>query len=452
MNSLRLPVAAMILSFVFLSTTFGAPAAPADPAGDKIRVLVVTGGHGYEKEPFVELFQSMAGIEPVHVEHPAGGNAFVPKDKPQDYTEGFKHDVIVLYDLWQPLPEQARENFLRLLGRGKGLVVLHHALADYQAWAEFEKIAGGRFFLQPAPDHPASGFREGVDVDVEVADPRHPITAGISPFRVHDEVYSRFRVLQSVHPLLTTNHPESGKVLAWAHRYANARVATVQLGHGPPTYKHPSYRRLLHQAIRWAAGVYPSPEPDRDGCRRLFDGRTLDGWVVMGRPDGFAVRDGVIRSEGGKGGLWLRSARQYEDFELEVEWRVSPNGNSGVFVRCTEDSHPWETGSEIQISNEPRDDSHCTGSVYGVVAVNPRPDESAEKWHRFQIRCAGPRITVTSDGVKVVEADGRRIEKLGAKPTRGYVGLQDSHAPAGSWIEYRNIRLKELPRAGASSD
>ena len=103
--------------------------------------------------------------------------------------------------------------------------------------------------------------------------------------------------------------------------------------------------------------------------------------------------------------------------------------------------------SRLSNRGQPRDDLHCTGSLYGSVAVEPRPDESAEKWHAVEIRCEGPGIAVSVDGVKVVAADGDAVEALKSKARRGYIGLQDSHAPKGCWIEYRNIRLKDLTSA-----
>lgn len=176
----------------------------------------------------------------------------------------------------------------------------------------------------------------------------------------------------------------------------------------------------------------------------LFDGKSLAGWTVMGDPAGWQVIDGVIRSEAGKGGNWLRSNRTYSDFVLRLEWRVSQNGNSGVFVRCKESGNPWETGHEVQITNEPRDDLHCTGSLYGTVAVNPRPDESFGKWHTFEIRCEGTRIQVIADGVRCVDADMTRIEAIRNKPLSGYIGLQDAHTAPGGWIEFRNVRVEEI--------
>ena len=99
-----------------------------------------------------------------------------------------------------------------------------------------------------------------------------------------------------------------------------------------------------------------------------------------------------------------------------------------------------------------------TPEKHGYAAVKPRPDESADKWHTFEIHCIGPKIKVISDGVTVVDVDQTKLtapDEKGytdpkTKPLHGYIGLQDSHSPAGHYVEYRNIRIKELKPAPGS--
>jgi hypothetical protein len=202
--------------------------------------------------------------------------------------------------------------------------------------------------------------------------------------------------------------------------------------------------------------IGPAQAADREeGFAPLFNGKDLDGWVVMGKKEGWQIKDGVLRSEGAKGGDWIRTAKPYGDFILKVEWKVSRNGNSGVFLRAAERGAPWQSGYEVQISNDPRDEMHCTGALYGYAAVKKRPDESADKWHTFEIHCVGPQIKVIADGVTVIDVDQTKLpapKEAGytdprTKPLAGYIGLQDSHSPAGHSIEYRNIRIKELKPA-----
>lgn len=195
----------------------------------------------------------------------------------------------------------------------------------------------------------------------------------------------------------------------------------------------------------------PAPEPGVPaGWTPLFTGDGLGSFECVGAPEAYAVTEGgVLHSEGGLGGDWLRSRERYSDFVLHAEWRVSPGGNSGVFLRAATEGSPWETGHECQISNEqpPRDDLHCTGALYGEVAASPRPDETPEIWRTYEIHCVGPRITVLVDGARTLDVDAREIDAIREKPLVGHVGLQDSHTAAGCWVEYRNVWIKELERA-----
>jgi hypothetical protein len=209
----------------------------------KIRALVVTGGHGFEREPFFAMFKGHEGITYQSVEHPNAHDWFKPEAAGQ-------FDVIVLYDMWQDITDAAKAHFINLLKQGKGLVALHHALAGYQTWNEYATIIGGKFRLQKGSEKPST-FKHGVKFTVHVADSSHPVTKGLKDFEMVDETYGDFDVRPHVKPLLTTDEPTSGKTIGWAHTYGKSRVVYVQLGHDHTAYDNPNYRRLVAQAIRW---------------------------------------------------------------------------------------------------------------------------------------------------------------------------------------------------------
>lgn len=189
-------------------------------------------------------------------------------------------------------------------------------------------------------------------------------------------------------------------------------------------------------------------EPDAEGFLHLFNGKDLSGWDIWANKSDFKVVDGVIRSEQGGGGQFmLYRGQEFDDFELVIEWRVSPKGNSGIFIRSPFREWPWSTAYEIQISNEqpPRDDAHCLGSIYAYSPVNPRPDETPERWRTFNIRAEGDLITVVLDGQKINEFNQSTKEETKDKPKSGYIGVQDCHTgEPGTWIEYRVIKVKPL--------
>ena len=217
----------------------------------RTRVLVVTGGHGFESEPFLRMFKDNPDITFTAVEHPLA-HALFKAEAAKDY------DVVVLYDMWQKIDDAAKADFSNLIASGKGLVAMHHCIASYQDWPEYRKIIGGIYYLKPQAEDglekPASVYQEGLDLKVKVADSAHPVTVGVSPeFAIHDESYGKFSMLPDSHPLLTTDDPTSDKVIGWYRTYGKARVVYLQGGHDHAAYANPEFKKLLANAIRWTA-------------------------------------------------------------------------------------------------------------------------------------------------------------------------------------------------------
>jgi hypothetical protein len=217
----------------------------------KTRVLVITGGHDFERGPFFKMLQDNSEIQVQAVEHPKAFEHFKPAAAQQ-------YDVVVLYDMWQEIPAEARENFEKLLRQGKGLVALHHCLASYQNWPEYEKIIGGKYYLEKRKidekEIPASTYKHDVRFTVRIADKHHPITAGLSDFEILDETYGGYGVAPGVQKLLTTEEPTSTPIIGWARQYEKSKVVYLALGHDHAAYENPNFRRLLAQSIRWTAG------------------------------------------------------------------------------------------------------------------------------------------------------------------------------------------------------
>jgi type 1 glutamine amidotransferase len=76
----------------------------------------------------------------------------------------------------------------------------------------------------------------------------------MSDFDITDEIYNYYDVKPGVHVLLTTDHPGSGKVIAWTHTYQKSPVVYLLLGHDHTAYQNPNYRRLVERAILWVGG------------------------------------------------------------------------------------------------------------------------------------------------------------------------------------------------------
>jgi type 1 glutamine amidotransferase len=248
-----LPLIAPVLFVVFATSAAPTFAQPVEKPREKTKVLIVTGGHGFERKPFFQIFADNPDIEFTKAEQKKTSEAYDRKDL-KDY------DVIVLYDMVQQITDGQKANVLALLDRGVGLVVLHHAIVSYQSWPEFEQIIGGRY-PEPADKKGVStealGYEHDVDIPCVIVANGHPVTAGLSDFTIHDEIYWGFRVGRDVTPLVTTTQPKSGKPLAWARKGGKSRVVYVQLGHGPSAFGDANYRQLIRQSIRWTAKGEP---------------------------------------------------------------------------------------------------------------------------------------------------------------------------------------------------
>jgi type 1 glutamine amidotransferase len=216
---------------------------------DKIKVVVVTGGHGF-KESFFSLFDGYDDIEYVNSEQKDHSEIF-------EDIRGWDYDVVVLFNMTQKISDKRKGNFLKLLDKGVGVVALHHCIGAFQNWPEYRRIIGGRYYLTAFEEHgqmhEKSGYDHDVDMTVHIEDNEHPVTRGISDFVVHDEVYNKCVFESDNYVILSTNHPASDKSLAWVRKYSKTRVCYIQMGHGTSIYSDKNYRRLVAQAIRWSA-------------------------------------------------------------------------------------------------------------------------------------------------------------------------------------------------------
>jgi type 1 glutamine amidotransferase len=216
----------------------------AKPA-KRISVLVVTGGHPFPVQPFRNLFGGYSNMDCTFVDETVGGEAY-------DDISHWRYDSIVLYNHMKNLSEKRQANFLQLLDRGVGLVILHHAIYGYRPWPEFQKIVGVTSWL--------SDYKLDVDFKVHIEDPQHPITLGLKDFLIHDETYQGYGLAPNVHVLLSTNEPTNVKAIAWTHTYRKSPVCFFQLGHDANAYSNEMFRRVLGRAISWSAGKRSSAE------------------------------------------------------------------------------------------------------------------------------------------------------------------------------------------------
>ena len=236
-----------VIAFLLLFIITGVHASFAQQK--KIRVLVVTGGHGFKHKPFYNVFNSIPSITYDSLVQPQA-NALIAS------PEVNKYDVLVFYDMPDSITPTQQNAYINLLKKGTSMIFLHHSLVSYQNWPEFVKIVGGQYHTHDVVvngDTLKTSYDHDVTFPVKVEDKKHPVTRGISDFEIVDEVYNGAEILPGVKPLLSTTHPKSMRYLAWVNHYGNSDVIYIQLGHGPSGYDNPNFRKLIQQAIEWSA-------------------------------------------------------------------------------------------------------------------------------------------------------------------------------------------------------
>ena len=255
----------LILPLFCLIASSGLSQTPATDA--PVKVLVITGGHEYEEEPFADVFRSMKKVTYTHA---VFGVDAEKKLKPEEVKN---YDVLVFYDMNQNCQPYLAD-MQALFEVGKGVVFLHHALGSCAEITEYGFMVGGHArFGSDDPTKTNTKYLHDTSYRAHIEDPTNPITAGMSDFDVHDEVYSNYFVSSNAHILLTTDNPNSGRQLAWTWNYKNSRVVYIELGHNHVTYENPNYRRMVERAILWVnnrlSDATAQGLPDERGYRNL---------------------------------------------------------------------------------------------------------------------------------------------------------------------------------------
>jgi Domain of Unknown Function (DUF1080) len=212
-----------------------------------------------------------------------------------------------------------------------------------------------------------------------------------------------------------------------------------------------------------AAGATPlTAEQRAAGWRSLFDGTSTAAWrgyKEQGVPAGWQIVDGVLTKKGSVGDLMTKD--QFRNFELALDWKLSPGGNSGVFYRGTEDYDKiYWSAPEYQLLDDaghPDGKSRLTsaGSDYALYPSPAGIVKPADQWNSTLIVVKGNTVQHWLNGQKLLEyelgsADWQakvKASKFVAYPKygmapKGYIGIQGDHDGA---LSIRNVRIRELP-------
>ena len=205
------------------------------------------------------------------------------------------------------------------------------------------------------------------------------------------------------------------------------------------------------------------------GWKLLFDGKTTTGWrgyKMEKMPPGWSVIDGtLVRVKGGEGGKGagggddIVTTEEFENFEVQLEYKTVPNGNSGVLYHVSEEPiTAWHYAPEVQIldntAHKTRDKRQLAGACYDLYAPSKDTTRPLGEWNHMRILVDGAHVEHWLNGEKVVEYElwsddwKERVAKSKHKDKpkfgtfkKGPIALQD-HTDR---LEFRNIKIRVLP-------
>jgi hypothetical protein len=227
------------------------------------------------------------------------------------------------------------------------------------------------------------------------------------------------------------------------------------------TEPSPASVRGADRAAHQIAGV-GSTDAAPGEWRSLFDGRTTNGWRgyrSAEMPSGWRVVNGALTKDSSTGDI--QTSDEFGNFELELEWRIGPGGNSGVFYRGTEEyDHIYWSAPEYQLLDDagaPDGRSRLTaaGSAYGLYPSPAGIVKPADRWNSTRIILRGAHVEHWLNGHKLLEYElgspdweaRVKASKFVAWPhygraTSGHIGIQGDHSGA---LAVRQIRIRVLP-------
>ena len=217
----------------------------------------------------------------------------------------------------------------------------------------------------------------------------------------------------------------------------------LQLSDTPIEFRNVRIRNLNRQnEARGQSAVSNPAEISQSNWIQLFNGRDLTGWQRLGTSD-WSVSAGAIRGITRVGQIrgWLMSDREYSDYELEIEYKLSESCNSGICPRARRDAEAKGSEfGEIQLLEAEAEkstsyaDNGRNGSLFGHVVRETSLQTAANQWHTLRYVVNGKHLLATINGTKMLDCDVPFL-----RPS-GHIALQ----PNRNQVEFRSIRIREI--------
>jgi hypothetical protein len=194
-------------------------------------------------------------------------------------------------------------------------------------------------------------------------------------------------------------------------------------------------------------------QEEKDGFELLFNGECLVGW--QGNTKGYVVKDGMILVEPELGGGNLYTAKEYGDFIMRFEFRLTPGANNGLGIRTPLNVNAAYNGMELQILDNTAEKYKTLkpyqyhGSIYGVVPAKRGYSKPVGDWNYQEVIARGNKIIVKLNGTTIVDADIKKASTPKTADGRAHPGLLNkkgyiAFCGHGDKLAFRNLRIKAL--------
>lgn len=203
------------------------------------------------------------------------------------------------------------------------------------------------------------------------------------------------------------------------------------------------YVKALFAVFTLACSAAAHAGQSVERSRPLFDGRTLAGWVEMGRPGAYVAADETLQLKAPQNHPnWLRTDREYENFVLRLEYLVTGWCETGILLHAPLYGDLTRTGLKIHLRHDRSSAGvRAAGAIYDLVPPLALANNDVNEWNALEIHMDWPSLRVTLNDVLIQDLTLDVSDRFQSRARRGYIGLED----LGFEVRYRNITIRELP-------
>lgn len=343
--------------------------------------------------------------------------------------------------------EKTAFEMLKVESRSNGFEITFTEPIDPNVQLEASDFMVQQWYYKPTPAYggPKLGLTELKPTQFSIAEDRKKVMMTIPGLKENHMVY--FRI---VRPFASESGNQLWTTESW---YTLNQI--------------PANKPVQHSEITTAHNTLTEDEKS-DGWKLLFDGKTTNGIrnfksETLGNK--WIARNGALHFKGkdapGNGGDIIITDKEYEDYELYLEWKISTGGNSGIIYNVVENDqydYVWQTGPEMQILDNVRHSDgqivkHRAGDLYDLIECETVVVNEPQVWNKVRIVMKGGKVQHWLNGHKVVETEfwtpewdqmvaASKFKDMPGFGTgrKGHIALQDHNDP----VWFRNIKIKEL--------